>query len=255
MSPPSHPRGRPTARGTVLFPAAIATGVIAVTTAAIINAGPDRTAPQDTLTAPPTSFQEPPGVLPLSVTTSPTNPEVHDDNVAQTICTGTDKYRPRPGYTSRLKRIMLSTPIGQTATITVGPADIARPGDGHLGVTYPVPGYRGLVPGVTLTADQVELDHNLPLSDGGDGYDPANLWPEPGGTARYLLTGFDGGLANSRVKDKLEVDLWSHLCRGDLNPLFFADGSQPSLPLSLASARRIVTEDWYRSYRFSLPSG
>ena len=61
------------------------------------------------------------------------------------------------------------------------PARITDPRNGRV---YAVPGYRGyagLGPG---DAARVELDHFLPLSDGGDGYDPANLWPEIGGTAQ-----------------------------------------------------------------------
>src|SRR4051812_50149972 len=90
----------------------------------------------------------------------------------RTVCTGTSKYRPPSSYTDKVKEIELSTPVGSFGKIT----------DPRTGQPYPVPGYRGYAGLGPSDADRVELDHFLPLSDGGGGYDPTHLWPEIGGT-------------------------------------------------------------------------
>jgi hypothetical protein len=170
---------------------------------------------------------EPPGVLPLPATHPVRNPAVTDTNLATTVCRGTAKYRPPVAYTDAVKRIELSTPVGQSGRIT----------DPRTGRVYEVPGYRGyagLGPG---DAARVELDHLLPLSDGGDGYDPANLWPQIGGTAGVALTGADGGPANSRVKDRLENWVYHQLCP-----------SSGPRRMSLAEAQALYEPDWYASY-------
>ena len=84
----------------------------------------------------------------------------------------------------------------------------------------------------------MELDHFLPLSDGGDGYDPANLWPEIGGTTDAPLAGADGQPANSRVKDGLEAYVYRQLC---------PHGSAQR-HLTLAQAQALYEPDWYASY-------
>lgn len=189
-------------------------------------AGPDPVAAPETPVALPGG--EPPGVLPLPVTRPVRNPAVNDGNLRRTVCTGTKKYRPPVEYTDRVKRIELSTPVGSVGQIT----------DPRSGQVRPVPGYRGyagLGPG---DADRVELDHFLPLSDGGDGYDPANLWPEIGGVADAPLAGFDGRPANSRVKDGLEGYVYRQLC---------PHGSARRT-LTLEHAQALYEPDWYASY-------
>lgn len=178
---------------------------------------------------------EPPGVLPLPATTGALNPQVTDTNLAQTVCGngGTGKYRPSQGYAGRVKHLELTTPVGQSVPITVTPADATSPGDLHVGRTYQVPGYRGYYPPDGDQPGNVELDHYIALSDGGDGYDPANLWPQPGGQAHLAVTGYDGGSANSVAKDGLEYYLYRELCGGRLH---------------LADVQRMVTHDWYRQY-------
>jgi hypothetical protein len=179
---------------------------------------------------------EPPGVLPLPVTRPVRNPAVTDANLRGTVCTGTKKYRPPVEYTDRVKQIELATPVGSSGQIT----------DPRTGQVRPVPGYRGyagLGPG---DADRVELDHFLPLSDGGDGYDPANLWPEIGGVADAPLAGFDGQPANSRVKDGLEAYVYRQLC---------PHGSARRT-LTLKQAQALYEPDWYASYvRLGRPGG
>jgi hypothetical protein len=172
--------------------------------------------------------EEPPGVLPLPATRPVRNPAVTDANVATTVCRGTAKYRPPVSYTDAVKKLELSTPVGQTA-------QIKDPRDGRV---YDVPGYRGyagLGPG---DAARVELDHFLPLSDGGDGYDPANLWPQIGGTAGVALSGADGGQANSRVKDRLENWVYHQLCP-----------AHGPARMRLADAQALYEPDWYASYQ------
>ncbi len=181
-------------------------------------------APQLTVTP----GSEPPGVLPLPVTRAVANPALTDADVRSTLCTGTSKYRPPREYTDQVKRIELSTPVGSSGSIT----------DPRTGRSYRVPGYRGyagLGPG---DSSRVELDHFLPLSDGGDGYDPANLWPQIGGTADAPLTGSDGRPANSEVKDQLEYWGYRQLCpRG---------GGRARM--TLAQVRALYEPDWYAAY-------
>lgn len=173
---------------------------------------------------------EPAGLLPLPLVTQPVlNPEVSDANVSTTVCTGTKKYRPPVSYTDKVKRIELSTPVGSFGEIT-------DPRNGHV---YRVPGYRGYAGLGPSDATRVELDHFLPLSDGGDGYNPANLWPEIGGTANAPLTGADGRPANSRTKDALEDYVYHQLCPGH--------GQPPRM--TLAQAQALYEPDWYASYQ------
>ena len=171
---------------------------------------------------------EPPGVLPLPVTRPVLNPAVTDADLDRTVCSGTDKYRPPVSYTNKVKHIELSTPVGSYGQIT-------DPRDGRV---YQVPGYEGYAGLGPADADRVELDHFLPLSDGGDGYDPANLWPEIGGTANAPLAGADGRPANSRVKDRLEDYVYHQLC---------PHGSARR-QLTLAQAQALYEPDWYASY-------
>jgi hypothetical protein len=179
---------------------------------------------------------EPPGVLPLPITHPVPNPAVTDADLDRTVCTGTRKYRPPRSYTDEVKRIELATPVGSSGSIT----------DPRTGRVYAVPGYRGyagLGPG---DAARVELDHFLPLSDGGDGYDPANLWPEIGGTANAPLAGADGQPADSHAKDGLEDYVYRRLC---------PHGSARRT-MTLAQAQALYEPDWYASYvRLGRPTG
>jgi hypothetical protein len=179
---------------------------------------------------------EPPGVLPLPVTVPVRNPAVTDADLSRTVCTGTKKYRPPVEYTDRVKQIELATPVGSYG-------QIADPRTGQL---YRVPGYRGYAGLGPADADRVELDHFLPLSDGGDGYDPTNLWPEIGGVADAPLAGFDGQPANSRVKDGLESYIYRRLC----------PQGHARRTMTLKQAQALYEPDWYASYvRLGRPGG
>ena len=175
-----------------------------------------------------TPGNEPVGVLPLPVTRPVLNPAVNDSNLNHTVCTGTSKYRPPVSYTDQVKRIELSTPVGSFGQIT----------DPRNGTVYQVPGYMGYAGLGPSDATRVELDHFLPLSDGGDGYDPTNLWPQIGGTADAPLTGADGRPANSRVKDGLEDYVYRQLC---------PHGSARR-HMTLEQAQALYEPDWYASY-------
>ena len=183
-----------------------------------------------------TPAQEPAGVLPLPVTRPVLNPAVSDADLDRTVCSGTAKYRPPRAYTDEVKRIELATPVGSWGRIT-------DPRDGRV---YRVPGYRGYASLGPGDAARVELDHFLPLSDGGDGYDPANLWPEIGGTAHAALAGADGRPADSHAKDGLEADVYRRLC---------PHGSGRRT-LTLEQAQALYEPDWYASYvRLGRPTG
>jgi hypothetical protein len=201
-------------------------------------AAPDAVAPVAASAGPyaVTANTEPAGVLPLPATRPVLNPAVNDGNLSRTVCTGTKKYRPPVSYTDKVKRIELSTPVGSFGQIT-------DPRNGHV---YQVPGYRGFAGLGPGDATRVELDHFLPLSDGGDGYDPANLWPEIGGTADAPLAGSDGRPANSRVKDGLEDYVYRQLC---------PHGSARR-HMTLQQAQALYEPDWYASYvRLGRPGG
>jgi hypothetical protein len=157
------------------------------------------------------------------------NPAVNDANLMnRTVCTGTSKYRPPSSYTDKVKEIELSTPVGSFGKIT----------DPRTGQPYPVPGYRGYAGLGPSDADRVELDHFLPLSDGEDGYDPTNLWPEIGGTANAPLASADGQPANSGVKDGLEDYVYRQLCP-------HGSGKRH---MTLEQAQALYEPDWYASY-------
>jgi hypothetical protein len=203
-------------------PGSTGTGGLTQATAASGSAGP--------VPATVAGGAEPAGVLPLPLVTQPVlNPDVTDATVGSTVCAGTKKYRPPVSYTDTVKRIELSTPVGSFGQIT-------DPRNGHI---YRVPGYQGYAGLGPADATRVELDHFLPLSDGGDGYNPANLWPEIGGTANAPLAGADGRPANSRTKDALEDYVYHQLCPGH--------GQPPRM--TLAQAQALYEPDWYTSYQ------
>ncbi len=178
--------------------------------------------------AAPAPGSEPAGVLPLPATRPVLNPAVNDAALNTTVCTGTSKYRPPVSYTDKVKQIELTTPVGSSGQIT----------DPRNGTVHQVPGYMGYAGLGPRDAARVELDHFLPLSDGGDGYDPANLWPEIGGTEDVPLAGADGRPANSRIKDKLEDYVYRQLC---------PHGSARRT-MTLEQAQALYEPDWYASY-------
>jgi hypothetical protein len=69
-----------------------------------------------------------------------------------------------------------------------------------------------------VSATDYEEDHLIPLEIGGDGWSPANLWPEP----RY-------GLHNATDKDKVENQLHQLIC---------------SRRVSLDAAQKAIARNW-----------
>jgi len=185
-------------------------------------------APTGSPVRPGATGQEPAAVLPLPATRPVLNPVVNDANLAMTICAGTKRFRPPRAYTDEVKRIELSTPVGSYGSIR----------DPRNGQVYQVPGYAGFGGLGPSDADRVELDHFLPLSNGGDGYNPANLWPEIGGTTDAPLVGADGRPANSEVKDDLEYYAYRQLCPADRGPA----------TMTLAQVQAWYEPDWYATY-------
>jgi hypothetical protein len=138
-----------------------------------------------TTTAPATSCHMR-GVLPdPACTPGAADPRVTQENIAQTICVSgyTATVRPPTSYTTPLEREL-----------------IAR---------Y----------GLSLTPQQTELDHLIPLELGGHPRDVRNLWPEPRRSV--------GGRAED--KDTIENALRRDVCAGRI---------------SLAEAQRRVATDW-----------
>jgi hypothetical protein len=138
-----------------------------------------------TTTAPATSCHMR-GVLPDPVCTpGAADPRVTQENIAQTICVSgyTATVRPPTSYTTPLERELI--------------------------VRY----------GLSLTPQQTELDHLIPLELGGDPRDVRNLWPEPRRSA--------GGRAED--KDTIENALHRDVCAGRI---------------SLAEAQRRIATDW-----------
>jgi hypothetical protein len=105
------------------------------------------------------------------------NPDVTQENLAQTICNphwSTKSIRPREEYTNRLKHQQM----GEYGDTDINPRDY-------------------------------EEDHLIPLELGGNPTDPKNLWPEP-----YTTSVQDGG---AKDKDKVENYLHDQVCLGGIS--------------------------------------
>ncbi|HVC99782.1 MAG TPA: hypothetical protein VNG93_01380 [Candidatus Dormibacteraeota bacterium] len=113
------------------------------------------------------------------------DPAVNQADITTTIChSGYSKtIRPPVSYTEPLKRQLMAS-YGQTGSLS---------------------GY--------------ELDHFLPLSEGGAPMSAQNLWPEP--------------IAQAHQKDKLEYRLYELVCSGKV---------------PLAQAQHDITTDWVAAY-------
>ena len=118
-----------------------------------------------------------------------TNPAVTQANIHSTICVSgwTKTVRPPTSYTNKLKLRQMSA-LGLT-------------GDPHL----------------------YEEDHRVPIEDGGNPTDPANLYPEP----------WDGAYGAHR-KDVLETKIKRLICAGTI---------------TLDAGRAVFLGDWTAGYR------
>lgn len=131
------------------------------------------------------------GPLPdATCTPGAANPAVTQENILETICVPgfTAKIRPPVSYTNALKRKQM--------------------------IAYGI---------ASASPQDVEEDHSIALTIGGDPRDPRNLWPQP-----------RGGEWNAQKKDVLEVRLNRLVCAGDL---------------PLADAQHAIATDWVSAYR------
>ncbi len=117
------------------------------------------------------------------------NPSVTSDNIKNTLCVSgfTKTIRPPVSYTSPLKTKLMHS--------------------------Y----------GFTDSRSNYELDHLIPLEIGGNPYDVANLWPEPG----Y-------GQYNFHIKDRFENYLHNAVCTGSM---------------SLDEAQKEIATDWIANWK------
>ena len=117
------------------------------------------------------------------------NPSVTQGNIKNTLCVSgfTKTIRPPVSYTSPLKTKLMHS--------------------------Y----------GFTDSRSNYELDHLIPLEIGGNPYDVANLWPEPG----Y-------GQYNFHIKDRFENYLHNAVCTGSM---------------SLDEAQKEIATDWIANWK------
>lgn len=148
--------------------------------------------------ATPLSASVPADALPSVETPGVANPAVTQQTLASTICqprqpghatTWIHDQRPPTSYTNAIKR--------------------------RLFVELHLSG----------TIRDFELDHRLPIEDGGNPTDPRNLWMEPW-----------AGAWGARVKDRLETEIHRRICSGRM---------------TLDQARQMLTgsTSWVDAYR------
>src|SRR5262249_27570901 len=129
-----------------------------------------------------------PGALDLpdpKMTPGVTNPRVTQTNIGQNICSKdfrTAAFRPKPEYTNALKRKQL-----QDYGYTVKDPDAVCMERSNNPRCY-------------------EEDHLIAIEDGGNPFDPRNLWPEPANK----MVGVNG--AGWEAKDVVEVFLHDAIC-------------------------------------------
>lgn len=127
--------------------------------------------------------------------------------VATTICRPgySDSVRPSGSYTQRVKRQLLGA-------------------------------YGGTAP-----ADAYELDHLVPLEDGGNPTDPRNLWPMPWEWSSSHPRGIAAPGHGAQTKDRLEDELHRRICLPRTDPAW----------VGLDEARGGIAADW-RGYAVRL---
>jgi hypothetical protein len=111
----------------------------------------------------------------------PVNPDVTPETIKDTVCVPnwTAKVRPPVSYTNKVKRDLMEA----------------------AGIPWE-------------RADEIELDHHIPLAAGGSPTDPENLWLQT-----WAATAPEGWKVESdaRAKDHLEVRLRNLICSGQLD--------------------------------------
>jgi len=137
------------------------------------------------------------------------NPDITQDNIAETICNKnwkTSSIRPPASYTTRIK-IKQITEYGFNDTNT----------------------------------RDYEEDHIISLENGGHPRDPKNLYPEA------YDTEVNGQRVGAREKDQVENYVHNGICL-DIPNAKFSVGPKPSQALTLEQGQQILRTDWYRCY-------
>jgi hypothetical protein len=155
------------------------------------------------------------------ITPGVTNPRVTQANIAQNICSKdfrTAAFRPKPAYTNALKRQQLRE-YGDT----VKDPDATCVERSNNPRCY-------------------EEDHLIAIEDGGNPFDPRNLWPEP----TNKTPGVNG--AGWESKDLVESFLHDAICFDVPNHKTTSQKNYPSRSIPLQRAQEILAQDWYACY-------
>jgi len=174
--------------------------------------------------SPASSHSRPPSPLDVPdarLTAGVTNPKVTQANIAQNICSRdfrTAAFRPKAAYTNALKRKQLRE-YGDT----VRDPDATCVERSNNPRCY-------------------EEDHLIALEDGGNPFDPRNLWPEP----TNKMPGVNGG--GWETKDLVENFLHDAICFDVPNHKKTSQKYHPSRSIPLQRAQQILAQDWYSCY-------
>jgi hypothetical protein len=171
--------------------------------------------------APPSAFIGPAEIYPDATRTPGfTNPDVTQENLADTICNPSFRtgppLRPPTSYTNPLKASQM-VEYGDT---------VSDPNKTCM-----------------LHSDNVacyEEDHLISLENGGNPRDPRNLWPEP------YFTAIDGKVVGARQKDVVEGYIRNAICFNIAG--YVSRGTKAHASLTLKRGQEILTGDWYACY-------
>ena len=151
-----------------------------------------------------------------------TNPRVTQANITQNICSKdfrTGAFRPKRTYTNALKRTQL-----REYGYTVKDPDAMCMERSNNPRCY-------------------EEDHLIPIEDGGNPFDPRNLWPEP----TNKMPGVNG--SGWETKDLVETFLHDAICFDVPNHKKTSQKYHPSRSIPLQRAQEIIAQDWYACYQ------
>jgi Bacterial SH3 domain len=171
--------------------------------------------------APPAAFIGPAEIYPdRTRTPGLTNPDVTQENLADTICNPAFRtgppLRPPTSFTNPLKASQML----------------------QYGDTVSDPGKTCM-----LHSDNVacyEEDHLISLENGGNPRDARNLWPEP------YFTRIDGAPVGARQKDVVENYVRNAICFNF--PAYVGHGMKAHASLTLKRGQEILAGDWYACY-------
>jgi hypothetical protein len=147
------------------------------------------------------------------------NPDVTQENLANTICSRTFRtgtLRPPTSFT---------TPLKITQMVEYG--NTTKDPDKSCVLRSNNPGC-------------YEEDHLISLENGGHPRDPRNLWPEP------YSTRIDGMVIGARQKDVVENYIRNAICFNV--PGYVSHGKRANASLSLKRGQEILSGDWYACF-------